>query len=281
MPQGSPRNSHRPECLYAQPVSCSLQVTVALMSLTTAGILVPSLGKYIEVVLTLTYLLTFCFFLQVLLEIVLSLGLVKFIDFITALCGGQEAIVNYCSKKKILLPIGSPPIICLIACSKPAVTLARLSVVSFVPGLLFCFKVSILAIDITLFLIGHQSSGEFFAYDNLHNIASFPVGLIAIYCYNIIVFIVSECLPGNTQRFLGIIILIQFILFDCLRLFFIFLTGTGMLTCVHPFLSQELVTHILKNIIKAFLATFIGLPFLKIASGKTELTQVTNIDSIN
>jgi len=230
----------------------------ALMSLTTAGILVPSLGTYIEV----------------LLEIVLSLGLVKFIDFITALCGGQEAIVNYCSKKKILLPIGSPPIICLIPCSKPAVTLARLSVVSFVPGLLFCFKVSILAIDITLFLIGHQSSGEFFAYDNLHNIASFPVGLIAIYCYNIIVFIVSECLPGNTQRFLGIIILIQFILFDCLRLFFIFLTGTGMLTCVHPFLSQELVTHILKNIIKAFLATFIGLPFLKIASGKTELTQL-------
>ena len=79
---------------------------------------------------------------------------------------------------------------------------------------------------------------------------------------------------------------------EFLRLFFIFLTGkdkylpelcyelslmlgTGMLTCVHPFLSQDLVTHILKNIIKAFLATFIGLPFLKIASGRTELTQVT------
>merc|ERR1712106_872102 len=135
----------------------------------------------------------------------------------------------------------------------------------------FCFKVSVLAIDITLFLIGHQSSGDLFAYDNLHNIASFPVGLCAIYCYNMIIFITTECLPGNTQRFLGIIVLIQFILFDCLRLFFIFLEGTGMLTCVPPFLSQDLVSHILKNIIKAFLATFIGIPFLKIASGKTEL----------
>jgi len=230
----------------------------SLMSLTTAGIIIPSLGSYIEV----------------LLEIVLSLGLVKYIDFMTAVCGGQEAIVNHCNKKKILLPIGSPPIICLIPCRKPAITLSRFSAVSFIPGLLFCYKVSILAIDTTLFLIGHQSSGEFFAFDNLHNIASFPVGLLAIYCYNMVVSIIGECLPGNTQKFLGIIILIQFILFDCLRLFFIFLTGTGMLTCVPPFLSQDLVTHILKNIIKAFLATFIGLPFLKIASGKTELSQL-------
>eukprot|EP00090_Calanus_glacialis_P021655 TRINITY_DN33428_c0_g1_i1.p1 TRINITY_DN33428_c0_g1~~TRINITY_DN33428_c0_g1_i1.p1 ORF type:complete len:353 (+),score=59.80 TRINITY_DN33428_c0_g1_i1:303-1361(+) len=242
--------------LLVAPLAWLVSIPPALMSLTAAGILVPSLGKYIEV----------------LLEIVLSLGLVKFIDFITALCGGQEAIVNFCTEKKILLPIGSPPIICLMPCRKPSVTLSRLSVVSFVPGLLFCYKVSILAIDVTLFLIGHQSSGEFFAYDNLHNIASFPVGLLSIYCYNMIISIMSECLPGNTKKFLGIIILIQFILFDCLRLFFIFLTGTGMLTCVPPFLSQDLVSHILKNIIKAFLATFIGLPFFKIASGKTELT---------
>jgi len=241
--------------LLIAPLAWLVSIPPALMSLTTAGILVPSLGKYIEV----------------LLEIVLSLGLVKFIEFITVLCGGQEAIVNFCRENKILLPIGSPPIICLMPCRRPPVTLSRLSAISFIPGLLFCFKVSILAIDVTLLLIGHQSSGNFFAYDNLHNIASFPVGLLAIYCYNMVMFIVSECLPGKSQKFLGIILLIMFILFDCLRLFFIFLEGTGMLTCVPPFLSQDLVSHILKNIIKAFLATFIGIPFLKIASGKTEL----------
>lgn len=244
--------------LLVAPLAWLVSIPPALMSLTTAGILIPSLGKYVEV----------------LLEIVLSLGLVKFIDFITILCGGQESIVNFCRENKILLPIGSPPIVCLIPCRKPHVTLSRLSVVAFIPGLLFCYKVSILAIDVTLLLIGHQSSGDFFAFDNLHNILAFPVGLLAIYCYNMVMFIISECLPGNTQKFLGIILLIQFILFDCLRLFFIFLTGTGMLTCVPPYLSQDLVSHILKNIIKAFLATFIGLPFLKIASGKTELSLI-------
>jgi len=241
------------------PLAWLVSIPPALMSLTTAGILIPSLGKYVEV----------------LLEVVLSLGMVKFIDFISILCGGQESIVNYCQEKKILLPIGSPPIVCLMPCKKPTVTVTSLSVVCFMPGILFCYKVSVLAIDLTLFLIGHQSSGDFFALDNLHNIASFPVGLLAIYCYNMVIFIISESLPGNVKKFLGIIILIQFILFDCLRLFFIFLTGTGMLSCVPPFLSQPLVCHLLKNIIKAFLATFIGLPFLKIASSKTELNLLS------
>ena len=95
-------------------------------------------------------------------------------------------------------------------------------------------------------------------------------------------------MQSTLHRFLGIVLLLEFILFDCLRLFFIFLTGchsecvlfnliswqmvpsswnelllhfeklpsmpscpgTGMLTCVPPFLSQTLVAHTLKNYIK-------------------------------
>ena len=37
-----------------------------------------------------------------------------------------------------------------------------------------------------------------------------------------------------------------------------------MLTCVPPFFSQDSVVHLLKNIMKGFLATFIGFPFLNI-----------------
>ena len=74
--------------------------------------------------------------------------------------------------------------------------------------------------------------------------------------------------------------------------------GTGMLTCVPPFLSQTLVAHTLKNYIKvtivfiifivdffiitkiiikflvtiqAFLATFVGIPYLTLCAGNTEL----------
>ena len=170
---------------------------------------------------------------QVLLEIVLSLGMVKFVDFITALLGGQESIVKYCRERKILFPIGSPPLVCLLPCRKPTLTPSFLSAVAFGPSILFCFKISVLAIDVTLYLLGHTTSGDFFSYDNIHNIASFPVGILTIYCYNIILFLVSECAPGNIQKFLGIVLLILFILFDCLKLFFIFLTGIRKIFLEH------------------------------------------------
>jgi hypothetical protein len=47
-----------------------------------------------------------------------------------------------------------------------------------------------------------------------------------------------------------------------------------MLTCVPPFLSQDLVVHLLKNIMKGFLATFIGFPFLKICGEEIVIPQV-------
>jgi len=88
-------------------------------------------------------------------------------------------------------------------------------------------------------------------------------------------------MEGNSKRFLGIILLVEFILFDCLRLFFIFLTGTGMLTCVPPFLSQDHVVHLLKNYIKAFLATGLGLPFIKLCSENTEIFEAAPSDQSN
>ena len=95
----------------------------------------------------------------------------------------------------------------------------------FAPILLLIMKITILAIDLIFLIIGFKPSGDFIAYDNLHNIISFPVGLLAIYCYTMFNFMMNDCLEGNSKRFLGIILLIEFILFDCLRLFFIFLTG--------------------------------------------------------
>ena len=39
-----------------------------------------------------------------------------------------------------------------------------------------------------------------------------------------------------------------------------------MLQCVPPFLSQKLVEHLMKNYIKAFLATGIGMAMMKIVA---------------
>ena len=115
---------------------------------------------------------------------------------------------------------------------RPTITRRNFAVVAFMPKLLLAYKILLLVIEVIFLVVGHQPSGEFFALDNLHNILSFPVGLAAIYAYTMFNFIMNDCLAGNTKRFLGIILLLEFILFDCLRLFFIFLTGATWIFCI-------------------------------------------------
>ena len=73
-------------------------------------------------------------------------------------------------------------------------------------------------------------------------------------------------LKNNTKRHLGSILLVEYILFDVLRIFFLFLSGTGILNCLPPLFTTQDIEHLLKNIMKAFLATWIGGPFLKFCS---------------
>eukprot|EP00090_Calanus_glacialis_P020824 TRINITY_DN32142_c0_g1_i1.p1 TRINITY_DN32142_c0_g1~~TRINITY_DN32142_c0_g1_i1.p1 ORF type:complete len:351 (-),score=61.21 TRINITY_DN32142_c0_g1_i1:68-1120(-) len=242
------------------PLSILISIPQVLMFLTSVAILIPSLGKYVEV----------------LLELVLCVGLVKFLQLSLTLCGGQDSLISCCSQRGILLPVGSPPLVCLLPCTKPAITKYNLSCVMLGPYVLLGAKAFILVVDLIYLSIDYIPSGDFLAVDNIHNLLSFPVGLGAIYCLNIFLVIINDCLAGNKKRFLGLVLLLEFILFDCQRLFFIFLTGSGMLTCVPPFLSQDMVVHLLKNIIKAFLATFIGIPYLSICAEKTELITSNN-----
>ena len=132
-------------------------------------------------------------------------------------------------------------------------TKTSLTLVMALPPLLLLYKTILLTVDLTYLAIGYTPSTNFLALDNLHNILSFPIGLLAIYAYTMFNVLMNEVLEGNSKRFLGIVLLLQFVLFDCLRLFFIFLTGTGMLTCVPPYLTQALVAHSLKNYIKVSL----------------------------
>ena len=74
----------------------------------------------------------------------------------------------------------------------------------------------------------------------------------------------------HPKKNLGFIVLLQYILFDCLKLFVSFLLGgcsghlvtieesktclgTNMITCVTPYLQQEHIGHMLKNIIKVII----------------------------
>ena len=162
---------------------------------------------------------------QVLLEIVICVGLVKFLQLSLTLCGGQDGLISSCAHKGILLPVGSPPIVCLLPCTKPAITKYNLSWVMLGPNVLLGAKALILVVDLIYLSVDYTPSGEFVSFDNIHNLLAFPVGLGAIYCLNIYLVIINECLAGNSKRLIGLILVLEFILFDCLRLFFIFLTG--------------------------------------------------------
>lgn len=235
----------------------------ALMLLSSLAILFPSLGTQVEV----------------LLEIVICIGLVSFVQLCINLCSGVESIVHSCSKTGTLLPIGAPPFICLLPCRNPTVSKAHVKMMLFAPCLLLLAKVVVFIADLVLVFGSPTRTVDFFSLSNIHNLVAFPVGLVAIYFYTMFNILMNSCLQDNSKRFLGVILLAEFVLFDCLRLFFIFLTGTGMLTCVPPFLSQDIVVHLLKNYIKAFLATGLGLPFLKLCSSENEVSKSPTFNS--
>ena len=129
-----------------------------------------------------------------------------------------------------MLAVGSSSFLCLLPCNNQRVTKNRLSLVMWGPSILLGVKIAILAVDLIHLLIGYKLSGYYLDVDNIHKILNIPAGLIAIYFLNIYISIINECLQGNTKRLLGTILLVEYILFDCLRLFFIFLTS--MNTCL-------------------------------------------------
>jgi len=235
-------------------------VPPTLMSLATAGILLPSSGPYIEV----------------LLEIVLSFGMIQFIKLTTKYCRGVDNMVLNCASQKIHLPIGAPPFICLLALKSPNITRRNLNIVRVLPYLLLLAKVVLLAVDIYQRETGNLPL-DYFSLSNLHNILSFPIGLVGIYSFTMYLAIVAQLAPDFSGKSIGIILLMEFVLFDSQRLFFIFLTGTGMLSCVPPSVPLLAVEHYLKNIIKGFLTMFVGIPYLKFCSDNIQLEQMERI----
>ena len=191
------------------PSACLLTLPPALMSLATVAIVTPSLGVYVEI----------------LHEVVISFGLVQFVSLCLRLCQGDKSIVSFCNKKDIRLPIGSPPFVCLLPFKQPDISSRNLRLMILAPKLLFLYKSTILAVEIIYAVLGYKPSGDFVSLDNLHNILGIPVGLVTIYFYTMFNFVMNKVLGGSSKRFVGVILLLEFILFDCTRLFFISLTG--------------------------------------------------------
>jgi len=211
-----------------------LTIPFLLVSLATLGILFPIAGKYIET----------------LMEIIISLGMVKVVRYITSLHGGTERLSSYCQQRNLTLNLGAAPLICFLPFKRPIPTKKSLSLIKWGPIFLLCVKVTTLSVDLIYLAFDYHQSGWYLDVDNIHYILFIPSEIIGSYCFNIYLGLFGELLKNSNKRHLGAILLIEFILFDALRVFFIFLSGSGMLNCLPPYYSIESVEHLLKNIMK-------------------------------
>ena len=91
--------------------------------------------------------------------------------------------------------------------------------------MLFCLKIIILSVDVIYLLVGYSPSGYYLDLDNIHAVLNIPAGLLGIYCYNIYLGPTSQFLGENSRKHLGPILLMEYVLFDVLRLFYVFLAG--------------------------------------------------------
>lgn len=230
------------------PLAWLVSVPPALMSLATAGIVVPSTGPFVEI----------------LLEVVLAVAMVCFIKYVVAIFGKEDILVDVCNTKKVLLPLGAPPFCFLQGCHKPPISYRNISIITFFPKLLVVVKLVVFIIEVVLTVLQVKRTDGFLGLDTIHLVLQLPIGLVCMYFYTMFLIIANQIIADNSKRFLGFVILLLVVFFDCLRIFFIFLTGTGMLTCVPPHLTLLIVVDFLKNIIKGFLTTFCGLPFIQL-----------------
>ena len=111
------------------------------------------------------------------------------------------------------------------------------------PIVLFCFKIIILSVDLIYLIVGYSPSGLYLDLDNIHAVLNIPAGLVGIYCYNIYLAPTSQFLGESSRKHLGTILLMEYVLFDVLRLFYVFLAGS-------PYGNQDPSNvHIIKGLV--------------------------------
>ena len=74
-------------------------------------------------------------------------------------------------------------------------------------------------------IVGYIPTGYYLHVDNIHAVLNIPAGLTGIYCYNIYLPPLSQYLGDSNRKHLGTILLMEYVLFDVLRLFYVFLAG--------------------------------------------------------
>merc|ERR1711892_917750 len=130
----------------------------------------------------------------------------------TRLLGGVDNIAKLATTTHpSTCPIGTPPLCCLLPCTKPVLT-PRIVFLILLPVKLLS-GVIIVNFLINMFLVysGFYPSRDFGDIANIHNLLIIPFFISCMYTYKVFIAVTSPMLPGTNHTLRGVLIFIMFV----------------------------------------------------------------------
>eukprot|EP00090_Calanus_glacialis_P020561 TRINITY_DN31676_c0_g1_i1.p1 TRINITY_DN31676_c0_g1~~TRINITY_DN31676_c0_g1_i1.p1 ORF type:complete len:322 (-),score=93.57 TRINITY_DN31676_c0_g1_i1:226-1191(-) len=192
-------------------------------------------------------------------DIVSVLSMLVFTHLTTTLLGGVDNITKLANTTHpTTCPIGTPPLCCLIPCTKPAIT-PRIVKLVMIPVKLLSVAIMVnFLINMFLVFSGFYPSRVFGNITNLHNILIIPFFISCMYSYKVFISVTSAMLPNTNHTLRGILIFIMFVF--CKSSFGIInmLIDTSVVPCL-PGLSSVWMGMLLVTLIQVVGVSIIAL----------------------
>jgi len=126
--------------------------------------------------------------------------------------GGEEVLLRSKTSEGARCPLGTPPLCCLIPCTKPVLTPTLLRLI------LLPVKVIVVLAFVNLLILAGQAYNhipaptEFFELSNISTILLIPFMVTTMYTYKIFVALAAEKLAGTNPRLRGMLIFFVFVM---------------------------------------------------------------------
>ena len=149
-------------------------------------------------------------------------GILLYQKLVIFISDGVNGVVSTCQKKKITLPTWAPPCCLFPFLPTVEVTARNLSFITTVPMFLLSIKIFNMIIQI---IGGVSTDLSFESFEGIITTISLLLTIFTIYNFTMFNIIIENVLEGDKRRFLGVLLLVEYILFDSQRGFFKLLSG--------------------------------------------------------
>jgi hypothetical protein len=140
-------------------------------------------------------------------DIVSVFSMLLFTLFTTRILGG----LDHMAKLATTCPIATPPLCCLLPCTRPAVTKQIVRLILFPVKLLSVVILVNFLINMYLVYSGFYPNPVITEISNLHNILLIPFFISCMYTYKVFIAVTNSMLLGTKHTLRGTLIFIMFV----------------------------------------------------------------------